>query len=91
MNGQDAYAKPNIKYWLHELRLGRKSRTTQNMGGDPPSTRPRPKFYRFFGDLLFPRCEQFLTPSAFPRPRYVFTWSNGLGSKTTYSVDSLTC
>jgi hypothetical protein len=33
MYGQDAYAKPSIKYELHQLRLGRNNLTTQHMGG----------------------------------------------------------
>jgi hypothetical protein len=35
MYGQDAYAKPSIKYWLHQLRLRRKDLMTQHMGGRP--------------------------------------------------------
>jgi hypothetical protein len=35
MYGQDAYAKPSIKYWLHQFRLGRKNLTTQHIDGRP--------------------------------------------------------
>jgi hypothetical protein len=33
MYGQDACAKLSIKYWFHQLRLGRKDLTTQLLGG----------------------------------------------------------
>jgi hypothetical protein len=38
--GQDAYARSRIKHWLHQLRLGRKNLTTQDVSGDRLSTIP---------------------------------------------------
>ena len=34
--GADAYDEPSIKYWLHQLKLGRKDLSTQHVGGRPP-------------------------------------------------------
>jgi hypothetical protein len=31
--GEDAYTRPSIKYWLHQLKLGRTDLTTQHVGG----------------------------------------------------------
>jgi hypothetical protein len=33
--GEDAYTRPSIKYWLHQLKLGRTDLTTQHVGGRP--------------------------------------------------------
>jgi hypothetical protein len=33
--GEDAYTRPNIKYWLHLLKLGKTDLTTQHVGGRP--------------------------------------------------------
>jgi hypothetical protein len=33
--GQDAYTKPSIKYWVHQIKLGRTDLTTQHIGGRP--------------------------------------------------------
>jgi hypothetical protein len=33
--GEDAYTRPSIKYWLHQLKLGRTNLTTQHVGGRP--------------------------------------------------------
>jgi hypothetical protein len=33
--GEDAYTRPSIKYWLHQLKLGRIDITTQHVGGRP--------------------------------------------------------
>ena len=34
--GEDAYTRPSIKYWLHQLKLGRTDLATQHVGGRPP-------------------------------------------------------
>jgi hypothetical protein len=90
MDGQDTYAMLSIKYWLQQLRLGRETSRHDIWEGDPLSTRRTLKFYRFFGDLLFPQCEQLLTPWAFLRLRSISTWSKRLGSTTPYSFGPLT-
>jgi hypothetical protein len=33
--GEDAYTRPSIKYWRHQLKLGRTDLTTQHVGGRP--------------------------------------------------------
>jgi hypothetical protein len=33
--GEDAYTRPSINYWLHQLKLGRTDLTTQHVGGRP--------------------------------------------------------
>jgi hypothetical protein len=33
--GQDAYTKPSIKYWVHQIKLGRTDLTTQHIGERP--------------------------------------------------------
>jgi hypothetical protein len=38
--GQDAYTGSSIKYWLHQLRLGRKDLTAQHVGVRPPLDEP---------------------------------------------------
>jgi hypothetical protein len=35
LSGEDAYTRPSIKYWLHQLKLGRTDLTTQYVGGRP--------------------------------------------------------
>jgi hypothetical protein len=82
MYGQDVYAKSSIKQWLHQLRLGRKDLTHNIWAGQPPSTIPMLKFYRFFGDLLFPQCKQLTTTWTFHCLRHISTWPKRLGSKT---------
>jgi hypothetical protein len=34
--GLDAYTPPSIKYWLHQIKLGRTDLLTQHAGGRPP-------------------------------------------------------
>jgi hypothetical protein len=36
LSGKDAHTRSSIKYWLHQLRLGRIDLTTQHAGGRPP-------------------------------------------------------
>jgi hypothetical protein len=50
---EDGYTRPSIKYWLHQLKLGKADLTTQHVGGKPLSTIPTLKFDRYFGDLRF--------------------------------------
>jgi hypothetical protein len=33
---RDAYAPPGIKYWLHQIKLGRTDLQTRPVGGRPP-------------------------------------------------------
>jgi hypothetical protein len=33
--GEDAYTRPSLKDWLHQLKLGRTDLTTQHVGGRP--------------------------------------------------------
>jgi hypothetical protein len=33
--GEDAYTRPSIKYWIHQLKLGRTDLMTQQVGGRP--------------------------------------------------------
>jgi hypothetical protein len=35
-HGPDVYTPPNIKYWLHQIKLGRTDPRTQHAGGRPP-------------------------------------------------------
>jgi hypothetical protein len=35
-SGLDADAPPSIKYWLHQIKLGRTDHLTQHVGGRPP-------------------------------------------------------
>jgi hypothetical protein len=35
LDGEDAYTRPSITYWLHQLKLGKADLTTQHVGGIP--------------------------------------------------------
>jgi DNA-binding transcriptional MerR regulator len=35
-HGPDAHTRPSIKYWLHQIKIGRTDLRTQHAGGRPP-------------------------------------------------------
>jgi hypothetical protein len=46
--GPDAYTPPSIKYWLHQIKLGRITLRTQHAGGRLPLDNTDAQFLLFF-------------------------------------------
>jgi hypothetical protein len=89
--GQDVSAKPSIKYWLHPLRLGRKDLTTQHMGGRPTLGNTNNGILSILRGSLFSSVRAIADSLGILASTVYFHLVKRLGSKTTYSVESLTC
>jgi hypothetical protein len=71
VHGPDASIPPSIKYWLHQIKLGRTDLRTQRAGRRPPLNDVDAKFYHSFKNIYSFQYRRLLSPWRFQLQQFV--------------------
>jgi hypothetical protein len=89
--GENASPWPSIKYWLHQLKLGRTDLKTQHVGGRPYLDEPDAEIPSVLRISPFSSVRTIADSLGIPGSTVFCTSSKRLGSTMTSSVGFRTC